>query len=204
MSFLTQLDPGSAPRLEKLMQQHLLGGGVSLKTLMRAPPQPAGPGSVLFDHFWVEVGGEALPEGKDETSGNLGTFVLTDSVTQHLRNLARAVLLRRYPILLQGPTSSGKTSLVAYLAAQTGHTFVRINNHEQTDLQEYLGSYVSDEEGRLVFREGLLVQAIRKGHWIVLDELNLAPTEVLEALNRYHSGAVCGKPFGSGEAIPGS
>ena len=39
------------------------------------------------------------------------------------------------PALLQGPTSSGKTSLVAYLAAQTGHTFVRINNHEQTDLQ---------------------------------------------------------------------
>ena len=39
------------------------------------------------------------------------------------------------PKLLQGPTSSGKTSLVGYLAAQTGHTFVRINNHEQTDLQ---------------------------------------------------------------------
>ncbi len=37
--------------------------------------------------------------------------------------------------MLQGPTSSGKTSLVAYLAAQTGHSFVRINNHEQTDLQ---------------------------------------------------------------------
>ena len=61
---------------------------------------------------------------------------------------------------------------------------MRINNHEQTDLQEYLGTYVSDESGRLVFQEGLLVQAVRKGHWIVLDELNLAPTEVLEALNR--------------------
>lgn len=36
---------------------------------------------------------------------------------------------------LQGPTSAGKTSLVAYLAAQTGHPFVRINNHEHTDLQ---------------------------------------------------------------------
>ena len=43
---------------------------------------------------------------------------------------------------------------------------------------------MSDESGRLVFREGLLVQAVRRGHWIVLDELNLAPTEVLEALNR--------------------
>jgi len=35
---------------------------------------------------------------------------------------------------------------VAHLAACTGHRFVRINNHEQTDLQEYLGSYVADEQ----------------------------------------------------------
>lgn len=35
---------------------------------------------------------------------------------------------------------------MAHLAACTGHRFVRINNHEQTDLQEYLGSYVSDEQ----------------------------------------------------------
>lgn len=33
-------------------------------------------------------------------------------------------------------------------------------------------------------QEGALVQAARAGHWIILDELNLAPTEVLEALNR--------------------
>ena len=68
-------------------------------------------------------------------AGSQRPFVMTASVAGHLRNLARAVLLRRHPILLQGPTSSGKTSLVAHLAAQTGHHFVRINNHEQTDLQ---------------------------------------------------------------------
>jgi hypothetical protein len=52
-------------------------------------------------------------------------------------------------LLLQGPTSSGKTSLVAYLAAQTGHPFIRINNHQHTDLQEYLGSWVPDSQGEL-------------------------------------------------------
>ena len=34
------------------------------------------------------------------------------------------------------------------------------------------------------FRDGLLVDALRRGCWIILDELTLAPSEVLEALNR--------------------
>lgn len=62
--------------------------------------------------------------------------------------------------------------------------FVRINNHEHTDLQEYLGTYVTDGEGKLRFQEGALVEAVRRGYWVVLDELNLAPSDVLEALNR--------------------
>lgn len=44
--------------------------------------------------------------------------------------------------------------------------------------------YVSDSTGNLRFQEGVLVQAVREGWWIVLDELNLAPSDVLEALNR--------------------
>lgn len=51
-------------------------------------------------------------------------------------------------------------------------------------MQEYLGAYAADDRGQLVFREGALVRAARHGHWVILDELNLAPTDVLEALNR--------------------
>jgi midasin len=54
-----------------------------------------------------------------------------------------------------------------------------------TDIQDYIGSYVPDSKsGKLVFQEGLLIEAVRNGYWIILDELNLAPSEVLEALNR--------------------
>ena len=35
-----------------------------------------------------------------------------------------------------------------------------------------------------MYCSGVLVEAMRKGYWIILDELNLAPTDVLEALNR--------------------
>jgi len=61
---------------------------------------------------------------------------------------------------------------------------VRLNNHEHTDIAEYMGTYVASPGGGITFVEGALVTAVRQGHWIVLDELNLAPSDVLEALNR--------------------
>ena len=61
------------------------------------------------------------PQISPDDDGHGRAFVVTPSVRIHLRSLARAALMRRSPVLLQGPTSTGKTSLVAYLAAQTGH-----------------------------------------------------------------------------------
>ena len=52
----------------------------------------------------------------------------------------------------------GKTSLVTYLANLTGNHCVRINNHEHTDIQEYIGCYGSDDTGKLVFKEGMLLR----------------------------------------------
>lgn len=167
MFFLTLLDGPSARIMEKLILSCLLDG--------MEPPNPS------FNDYIYEK-----PKHQEvlELHNFVKNYVLTRSVTGHLNNLARAVFIKRYPVLLQGPTSSGKTSLVQYLATLTGHEFVRINNHEHTDLQEYLGSYVTDSQGKLQFQEGVLVKAVRNGHWIVLDELNLAPSDVLEALNR--------------------
>ncbi|XP_058750373.1 midasin-like isoform X2 [Vicia villosa] len=158
--FLTLLDGSSADLMRQKILSLLLGGNK--------------PSNVPFHRYLSTF----------KSDGYSGNYVKTKSVEEHLGNLARAVLIKRYPVLLQGPTSSGKTSLVHYLASVTGHEFVRINNHEHTDLQEYLGSYVTDASGKLVFNEGVLVKAVRNGYWIVLDELNLAPSDVLEALNR--------------------
>jgi MoxR-like ATPase len=64
---------------------------------------------------------------------------------------------RDFPVLIQGETSVGKTSLINWLAKASGNYCVRINNHEHTDIQEYLGCYTSDASGKLVFKEGITV-----------------------------------------------
>jgi midasin len=184
MGFLTLLNRESEAMLVPLIHHHLFEAQGNAQSLLSQPPKHPNDGTeyVRFKNkagdrqYWLFQGKEPIVQRED--------YIITPSVERNLLNLVRATSTRRFPILIQGPTSAGKTSMIEYLSNFTGNKFVRINNHEHTDLQEYLGTYVSGPDGKLRFQEGLLVQAMRQGHWIVLDELNLAPTDVLEALNR--------------------
>ena len=152
----------------------------------------------LSDEVYIE--GWRLPVGPLPLK-TTSSYILTPSVKQNLRILARGIVSGN-PILIQGPTSAGKTSLVQYIGERTGNKVVRVNNHEHTDIAEYLGMWSGDGNGDevkmndskdqemisngggIVWKDGILVKALREGSWIILDELNLAPTDVLEALNR--------------------
>ena len=178
MSFLTFLDKASEDLVAPLIIKHLFPQKSAMKAELGKPLQaPSDNRSYVSQgHYWLRQGVHAVEEQLH--------YIITPFVQRNMNNLIRAASTRKYPVLIQGPTSSGKTSMIEYLAKRSGNKFVRINNHEHTDLQEYLGSYVSGADGKLVFQEGILIRALREGHWIVLDELNLAPTDVLEALNR--------------------
>uniref|UniRef100_V5GS24 Midasin n=1 Tax=Kalmanozyma brasiliensis (strain GHG001) TaxID=1365824 RepID=V5GS24_KALBG len=181
MAFTLLLDDASARVVRAIIERHTLTKAKNARAIATFVP-PARKGTddgdfVQVGPFWLPTGPAPLDPAED--------YILTPSVQSKLVGLSRAALTRRFPVLIQGPTSAGKTSAVEFLARRTGHRFVRINNHEHTDIQEYIGSYASDpDSGKLSFQEGLLVKALRRGDWIVLDELNLAPTDVLEALNR--------------------
>lgn len=173
LSFLTQLDTVSHNVVQHLIKEALLTNAKAI--LKQSIPKP-GDDYINFEGYWIQKGKKELLECED--------YILTDSVKENLRDLARIISIGRLPILLQGPTSAGKTSLIDYVAKRSGNHCLRINNHEHTDLQEYIGTYTTDISGKLVFKEGVLIQAMRNGYWIILDELNLASTEILEALNR--------------------
>ena len=181
MTFVTQLQQRHQTVCEALILRHLLpkrSGGLAKPPPMGAPPKPSdGQHWVQFGGFWIQTD----PRGRPMDDAR---YIVTPTIEARLQTVARMVAARRFPVLLQGPTSAGKTSMVERLARATGHRLVRINNHEHTDVQEYVGSFQPGSSGQLEFCDGALTQAVRHGYWIVLDELNLAPSEVLEALNR--------------------
>lgn len=186
LAFEGPLDFGSKLIVRKALS--CLKDGASKSELDQPGRRPGGrqghDGYVLVKPFWLATG-PLVPVDWSENGGEgKPRFILTKTATENLRRLARAVACGPWPVLLEGPTSAGKTSLIEYLAARCGHNVIRINNHEHTDIQEYTGGYTADSKGSLEFQDGLLVHALRCGHWVILDELNLAPTEVLEALNR--------------------
>lgn len=138
--------------------------------------------SVIVKYQIPPAGHGFLEEERPHTHGT--NYVLTKSTKSYMTTISRAIAAQ-LPILLEGTTSSGKTSLIKHIAKQFGCSITRINNHEHTDLSEYFGSYQPDQlTGQLVFRDGPLVTGMRQGHWVILDELNMASSEILEALNR--------------------
>ena len=104
--------------------------------------------------------------------------------------LLRAFTLQK-PILIEGPPGVGKTALVEQVAKVTGRKLVRVNLSEQTDMMDLLGSEYptsannnvdehsdneEDQEDEIQFRwgDGVLLSAIKEGHWLLIDEMNLA------------------------------
>lgn len=158
---------------------------------------------------------------------------MVDSTCHSLRRLALALASQK-PVLLEGPIGCGKTSLVEFLAAATGHVqsrkILKVQLGDQTDSkvrfkmplvwlqtqpfmvfefhdgrgsitygwffwigwwlhvgkpcvwQMLLGMYrCTDIPGKFVWQPGTLTQAVTKGHWILLEDIDHAPLDVVSS-----------------------
>ena len=85
------------------------------------------------------------------------------------------------PVLLIGESGTGKTSAVRYLAEKTNNGLRRINLNGGTTADELVGRQLLNAGGTY-WVDGVLTDAMRKGEWVVLDEINAALPEVLFVL----------------------
>lgn len=86
------------------------------------------------------------------------------------------------PVLLVGETGVGKTTIIKELAKNKKQKLIRISINEQVGREDLIGKYLL-VEGSTKWVDGPLLTAIKKGEWIVLDEINSARPEVLFTLH---------------------
>ncbi|BCB04281.1 ATP-binding protein [Bacillus sp. KH172YL63] len=89
-------------------------------------------------------------------------------------------------LLLKGPTGSGKTKLSDTLSSIFSQPMHSINCSVDLDAEALLGyKTISEKEGKstIEFIEGPVIQAMKKGHLLYIDEINMAKPETLPILN---------------------
>jgi midasin len=135
LAFEGALDNSSTKAVQRVLRSHL-GERLSRSEMDHPPRRPSrGSGDehyVLVKPFWLKAGPLDPVDWSEGSVPGRSKFILTESMSRNLRRLSRAVAAGPWPVLLEGPTSAGKTTLVEYLAARCGHEIVRINNHEHT------------------------------------------------------------------------
>lgn len=90
------------------------------------------------------------------------------------------------PILLKGPSGSGKTKLAQSISAYFQQPMQSINCSVDLDAESMLGfKTIIAKEGNthIEFVEGPVVQAMKNGHILYIDEINMAKPETLPILH---------------------
>ena len=126
----------------------------------------------------------AASDAKCVARATASTFVSTQHAENALTGLALAVASSR-PVLLSGPAGGGKSALVGELARRLGQqdTLIVVHMDEQIDSKVLIGTYVCTEcAGEFAWQPGVVSQAVTQGRWLLLEDVDRAPLEVMSAL----------------------
>jgi cobaltochelatase CobS len=130
----------------------------------------------------IHIGSVSLPVKVGNASGFIPgeqTYVLP--AQGYLEKLAYGVA-HNLPVLLIGETGVGKTLAVRYLAWKTRNGLRRVNLNGATTVDEFLGKLLINEQGTY-WVNGVLVEAMLAGDWILLDEINATLPEIAFCLH---------------------
>jgi len=84
--------------------------------------------------------------------------------------LFEAAFAVRMPMMLKGPTGSGKTRFIEYMAWKLRKPLLTVSCHEDMTASDLVGRFLLDAEGT-VWNDGPLTLAVRHGGICYLDEI---------------------------------
>lgn len=88
----------------------------------------------------------------------------------------------KLPILLKGPTGTGKTRFVEFMASELNNQLISISCHEETSSTDLIGRYII-KGAETVWIDGPLTRAVKEGAILYLDEIAEARPDVIVAIH---------------------
>ncbi|MDN5199748.1 CbbQ/NirQ/NorQ/GpvN family protein [Fulvivirgaceae bacterium BMA10] len=89
---------------------------------------------------------------------------------------------QKLPVLLKGPTGTGKSRFVEYMAWKLGKELITVACHEETSSTDLIGRFIL-KGTEAVWQDGPLTQAVKKGAIIYLDEVAEARPDIVVAIH---------------------
>mgnify|MGYP001173090326 CR=1 FL=1 len=83
-----------------------------------------------------------------------------------------------FPVFITGLSGNGKTMMVEQVCAQLKRECYRVNVTVETDEDDLIGSNTL-VDGNIVFREGPVLKAMKKGAVLLIDEIDLASNKIM-------------------------
>jgi nitric oxide reductase NorQ protein len=88
----------------------------------------------------------------------------------------------RIPFLLKGPTGSGKSRFVEFMAYNLEKNLITISCHEETSSTDLIGRFLI-KGSETIWIDGPLTRAVKEGAIIYLDEIAEARPDVIVAIH---------------------
>lgn len=89
---------------------------------------------------------------------------------------------KKIPFLLKGPTGTGKSRFIEYMAYQLDKQLITIACHEETSATDLIGRFII-KGAETIWIDGPLTRAVKQGAIIYLDEIAEARPDVIVAIH---------------------
>lgn len=83
-----------------------------------------------------------------------------------------------YPVFITGLSGNGKTTMVEQVAAKLKRECIRVNISVETDEEDLIGGN-SLLDGNVVYREGPVIMAMRRGAVLLIDEIDRGSNKLM-------------------------